>query len=252
MANDDGWTALHYSARNGSYESVTLIAAMGIDINLETKNGRNCLHIAALYGHLNLCKTLIDKSNFNVQMTDRDGYTALHYSARKGCYDSIKFFTDIGTDIKLKTNNGMNCLHIAAHHDHLNLCKILINKNYFDGQISANDGCTALHYFAINGRYELIKFLADMGADINLKNNLGLNCLHIAALYGHLNLSKELINKHNTDVKIGDLGGSTALHYSAKNGSYELINLFADMGTDINLKTKNGLNCLHIAADSGH
>ena len=252
MANDDGWTALHYSARNGSYESVTLIAAMGIDINLETKNGRNCLHIAALYGHLNLCKTLIDKSNFNVQMTDRDGYTALHYSARKGCYDSIKFFTDIGTDIKLKTNNGMNCLHIAAHHDHLNLCKILINKNYFDGQISANDGCTALHYFAINGRYELIKFLADMGADINLKNNLGLNCLHIAALYGHLNLCKELINKHNTDVKIGDLGGSTALHYSAKNGSYELINFFADMGTDINLKTKNGLNCLHIAADSGH
>ena len=34
----------------------------------------------------------------------------------------------------------------------------------------------------------------------------------------------------------------TAFHESAKTGSYELISLFADKGTDIHYKTKDGLN----------
>ena len=33
----------------------------------------NCLHIAALYGHLNLCKFFLDNENFDVHMADNDG-----------------------------------------------------------------------------------------------------------------------------------------------------------------------------------
>ena len=60
MADKNGWTGLHHSARNGSHELVKYFADIGTDINLKTSNGENCLHIAALYGHLNICKSLID------------------------------------------------------------------------------------------------------------------------------------------------------------------------------------------------
>ena len=47
-------------------------------------------------------------------MTDNDGWTAIHYSARNGSYELVTYFIDLGNDIHLKTNTGSNCLYIAA------------------------------------------------------------------------------------------------------------------------------------------
>lgn len=55
---DNGWTALHYCAKYGDYESIKSFADVGIDINLKTNDEKNILHITANYGNLNLCKAL--------------------------------------------------------------------------------------------------------------------------------------------------------------------------------------------------
>ena len=250
--DNGGWTSLHISARIGSYELVKFFADKGTNIYLKTSAGLNCLHIAAAYGHLSLCETLINKHNFNMLVADNVGYTSLHRSAQNGSYELITFFTDNGTDIHLKTENGLNCLHIAAFCGHLNLCKRLINKHNFDVNLAGDEGYTAIHFSAEHGSYELFKFLSDKGADISLKTKNGVNCLHIAAFNEHLNLCKTLINKHNFDVHMSDNGGFTPLHCSAQIGNYKLVKVFADKGTDIFLKTKKGMNCLHIAACNGH
>ena len=252
MITKKGSTALHYSARYGSYDLFTYFADMGADIYLKDNDGTNCLHFAAMYGHLNLCKILKDKHNFDVHIADNDGWTALHFSARYGSYDLLTYFADMGADIYLKSNNGLNCLHIAALCGHLNLCKILKDKHNFDVHMITKKGSTALHYSARYGSYDLFTYFADMGADIYLKDNDGMNCLHFAAMYGHLNLCKILKNKHKFDVHIADNDGQTALHYSARYGSYDLFTYFADMGADIYLKDNDGMNCLHIAAVYGH
>ena len=250
--NDDGWTALHYSAQNGSYKLVKFFIDMGIHINLKATDGMNCLHIAADYGHLNLCKMLINEYNVDVQLPENDGWTALHFSAKNGSFEMVKYFINMGIDINLKTKDGLNCLHIAAHYGHLNLCKALINEYNVDVQLPDNDGWTALHFSARNGSYEIVKYFIKMGIDINLETTDGINCLHIAADQGHLNLCKALIKKHNLDLEKPNDDGWTALHYSAKNDSYELVKFFTDMGIDTNLKGTGGMNCLHIAADYGH
>ena len=252
MVDYNGFSTLHYSARYGSYKLIRYFADMGADINLKNHNGCNCLHIAALYGHLNLCKMLINKHNFDAGMADNDGISALHYSARYGSYEIFRYFAYMGTDIHLKNLNGWNCLHIAALYGHFNLCKILVDKYNFDVNMVDNDGCSALHYSARYGSYKLFRYIADMGADIYLKNNGGMNCLHFAALHGHLNLCKILIDKYNFDVYMADNHGWTALHHSSNCGSYELFRYFADMQVDIYFKSRDGMNCLHIAALNGH
>ena len=65
MTDDDGWTALHHSARNGSYELVTYFGEMGTDIYVRNNSAWNCFHIAAFNGHLKLCPTLIEKYKFD-------------------------------------------------------------------------------------------------------------------------------------------------------------------------------------------
>ena len=253
IPDNDGWTALHFSARNGSYDLVSYFAEIGTDIHLKTKLGWNCLHIAALYGHLNLCKILIHKHKFDALMSDDGGWTAIHYSARNGSYELLKYFADDpGTDIALQTNDGINCLHIATLYGHSNLCKKLIDEHNFDVHLTDNDGWAALHYSARNGSYALVTYFADMGTNVYLKTNDGSNCLHIAALYGHLNLCKKLIDKHKFDLHMADSEGWTALHYSARNGSYELLTYLADKETDFDIKSNSGWNWLHLAALCGH
>ena len=250
--DNDGWTALHKSAEKGNYELFQFLTDKGTDIQLKTKDGQNCLHIAAENGHLNLCKTLVEEHNFDVQLADSYGWTALHRSAKKGRYELLQFLTDKGTDIQLKTKDGQNCLHIAADYGHLNLCKTLIEEHKFDVQESDSYGITALHLSCGSGSYELVRFFANKRTDIELKVKEEQNCLHIAAYKGDLNLCKTLIEEHNFDVQKTDSEGWTALHCSCGGGSYELVTFFANRGTDIKLKTKDGGNCFHLAANERH
>ena len=252
MVDNDGCSALHYSTRFGSYKLFRYFADMGADIYLKNNAGMNCLHIAALNGNLNLCKILIDKHNFDFDMVDYNGFSTLHYSARYGSYKLIRYFADMGADINLKNHNGCNCLHIAALYGHLNLCKMLINKHNFDAGMADNDGISALHYSARYGSYELFRYFADMQVDIYFKSRDGMNCLHIAALNGHLNLCKLLIDKHNFDIDIVGNFGWTALHHCARYSCYKVFRYLADMKADIYLKNNAGMNCLHIAALYGH
>ena len=114
------------------------------------------------------------------------------------------------------------------------------NKHNFDRDIASNTTGTTLHYSARNGIYELVTFFADKRTDIHLKNDLGQNCLYIAAAYEHLNLCKTIIDKQSFDVHMADNKGWTALHYAARKGSSELVSFFADMGIDIHIKVNLG------------
>ena len=252
LQDNDGGNALHYFAKHDSYELVKVLADMGTDINLKTKNGKNCLHIAPENGHLNLCSKLINKHTVDMQLPDNDGWNALNYFTKNGSYELVKVVADMGNDIKLQRNEGKDCLHIAADNSHFNLFMTLINKHNFDARLPDFGGRTALHYFAENGSYELVNAAADIGIDLNLETNNGKNCLHIAADNRHFKLCRHLIRKHNVDVKIPDNDGWAPLHYFAKRSSYELFKIAVDMGIDINLKTNDRKNCLHIATDKGH
>ena len=140
---------------------------MGINIYIKNSLGQNILHVTALYGHTILCRTRLDKYNFDMHTVDDNGWTALHYSARNGSYELFSFFMDMGTDILVKDNLGRNCLHNAALWGHFNLCKKPMNKHKLDVNTATNEGWTALFNLSkINGTYVLFKLFTDMGTDI--------------------------------------------------------------------------------------
>ena len=161
-------------------------------------------------------------------MASNAGGTVLHYSIRYGSYELVTLFANKRTDIHLKSNLGQNCVHIGAAYKQLNLCKTLIDKQSFDWHMADKNGWTAFHYAARNGSYKLVSFFADMV----IKDNLGQKCLH----FGHLNLCKTLLDKHNFDVHMEINEDWTARHYSARNGTNELVKFFANASIDIPLK----------------
>ena len=118
-------------------------------------------------------------------------------------------------NIYLKTNNIWISLKIAAGNVHLNLCKALVDKHYFDVHLKNDDGWTALHHSVRSGNYDLVDYFASMVADVYINTNEGSNCLHISARFEHLDLCRRLIYKHKCDVYKANSYRWTAVHESA-------------------------------------
>ena len=237
MENNKGLTALHCLVESGYYELVTYFADVKTDIHLKTSNGSNFLHIAALYRHLNLCKTLLDEYKFDVNMADKGGWRALHYSSRNGNYKFIRYFNKTITDIDLKGNSGFNCLRVTTLNEHSHLYKTLVDEQSSDINKTDNFGWTTLQFSLENVNYELIGYFVDMGIANEKKYNFGSNCLYIAPFHGNLNICKASTNRHYFNVYFIDNDKWAAGHDSSGSGSYKLIKYFAEMGI-LGLKLK--------------
>ena len=92
---------------------------------------------------------------YDVNMTNNDGWTPLHSCLESGNNELFQFFINIGSKIYLNTNTGQNCLHIAAASGNLILCKTLLENYVYDIHASDNYGYTPLHWCAKGGNYEL-------------------------------------------------------------------------------------------------
>ncbi|KAK6632150.1 hypothetical protein RUM44_007180 [Polyplax serrata] len=114
---------------------------------------------AASNNDLSRAEFLINKSN-NVDIEDKAGYTALHYSSRNG---------------------------------HLEMCKLLISKGANVNALTRSGRVTALHRCASRGHLEVFNLLVNSGAKFDLQDSDGKTVLHRAVEGGHINIVKEIL-----------------------------------------------------------
>ena len=183
MAHIDGWRRpLHFSAKNSSHELVKYFADIRNGISLKENDGINCLHNAALYGQLSLCKSLTCENNFDVQTTDNDGWTQPQFFSKYGSLELFTYFAGMEIDVLTKVKGGKSCIQIEAHVGHLKLCEKLIHKHKFNLHVSENDRWKTFHYSAEKGSYKLVAYFVDIGTDIQLNIYDEKTGLHVGAL----------------------------------------------------------------------
>ena len=54
--------------------------------------------------------------NFEVNCQDNNGWTVLHYSVYRGLHDCVRVLLQIGADVKITDNCGVNSLDLAKEH----------------------------------------------------------------------------------------------------------------------------------------
>ncbi len=123
-----------------------LLSDKRTDVDLSNKSGETPLMIAAIEGDLPLVKTLVTK---NKAMVDHIGWTPLHYACTKGHLDVAQFLIANGAMVDSRSLNGTTPLMMAVQ----------------------------------SGNEQLVKLLLDKGADLELKNQLGLTAIDIADIY---------------------------------------------------------------------
>jgi ankyrin repeat protein len=93
--------------------------------------------------------------------------------------------------------------------------------------------------------YEIVKFLIEKGADINIRDNKGNTLMHYSVLpYGNNPLVIDLLLKKGMDVNGRNRDGETPLHTVS---TMEGVELLIKKGADINAKDEKGRRPLELA-----
>jgi len=146
------------AAYNGKTEVIEKAIDSGADINLRsTKENINILSYAAGAGHAQTVLMLLRKGA-NTNLTDNNGWTALHFAASKQHIDSINMLAKFKADMNIQTNDGWTALMYAAFAGSQDTVINLI-QNGADASIAMENGMDALAIAQEKGFKNLILVL---------------------------------------------------------------------------------------------
>lgn len=187
------------SARNA--ELVELLLKVGADTRQSDLNGNSALHYAVSSRNIRLLKLILPAAA-NPDPINSEGKTPLLLAAENGTVDMIEALLQAGADYNSKDRRGNTILHILS-----------LKPGY--------------------GREALVKKLASMVRDVNLRNFDDYTPLHLAAMAGNLVAVRALLDAGaRIDARLPD--GSTVLFFCKPVSSSSLIGLGADIGATNN------------------
>ncbi|XP_022730456.1 potassium channel AKT1-like isoform X2 [Durio zibethinus] len=153
----------------------------GLDPNESDNNGRTALHIAASNGSENCVLLLLD-FGADPNCKDSEGSVPLWEAMLAGHNNVAKLLKENGANINAGDVGHFACT--AAEQNDLNLLKEIVRH---EGDVTRprHNGDTALHVAVCEGNTEIVKFLLKQGADIDKPNVQSWTPRDLAEQQGH-------------------------------------------------------------------
>ncbi|XP_034942548.1 ankycorbin isoform X2 [Chelonus insularis] len=199
--DEDGRQPILWAASAGSVEAVLALARTGgsAAAGATDKDGLTALHCAASRGHTRCVEALINLCGAQPDHVDDNGCSALHYAATLGHADATALLLRLGADPNRQDRKGRTPALCAAAKGQLETLKILAQHG---GSLHARTvrGTGVAHEAVLSGRIELIEWLAKKKpSTLDVATHDGRTPLHVAALYGYLDVCKVLLD-HNARI----------------------------------------------------
>jgi ankyrin repeat protein len=242
--DSNGQTILHISAFNGYKNQVKFILqSCPTYINDIDKFQNSPLLLAVIRNHEEICDILISHGsiiqskcldyaiqNLNHRMVKKllemkvKTVQSLFLAIEIEDIDMIKIILPYYKESTARIRNGWTLLHCAVHSGNISICKLLLEYGCF---INAVDdyGISSLHIsIHTNGGLEMVKFLVENGACMNIKSLSGISPLIRAVMCKNYAVSKYLIKK-GCDTEIRTVGGATAFSIATVKGYFQILKL---------------------------
>jgi len=235
--------------------------------------------------HLSVVQYLISEgADLNIATTrpghTDHGKTALVWAVERGNRDVVEMLLDAGAVYTPLDSRPYDLIHMTAQEGHVDIVKLLLEKDR--SLLNKTDGCgqTALLWAASRGRKNVVEYLLGQGADIHMStncpgnenhgktplqwavegghidvvvmlldatplNSMQLDLIHIAAKKGHVDIVKLLLEKDRTLLNKTDANGQTALLYATQCGRKDVVEYLIGQAADFNIPTNRPGNEHH-------
>lgn len=154
------------AAMHGDRDGVRALLKQAADVNGSQGDGMTALHWAALKNDTDLAQMLLF-AGANVKAATRIGaYTPIILAAREGTATVMEVLLKAGADANSKTANGTTVLMLAAQSGSTEAVRILLDAR---ADVNAKEpvrGFTAVMFAAASNRAPVIELLARHGADV--------------------------------------------------------------------------------------
>lgn len=234
-------------------------------------NLRSIIHQSARDGNMDSLRACLDKRRDQVNVQDEeDKNTPLHYAARYGNYEVVKYLLSLGAIPMNRNIEGDTPLHIAAKysHEYSEICSITNEKGVVVVDRTASDrmhdsatksiinslvaakaeidaaneyNLTPLHYAAMKSNIAAIQALIKLKANVDAEDVNEMTPLLLACVHGSEEVIQELI-KANSDVTKRDLRLNTVFHIVALRGEPDYLKMMMEHDPIEAIKALNKLN----------
>ncbi|XP_012145704.1 ankyrin repeat and SAM domain-containing protein 1A isoform X1 [Megachile rotundata] len=192
----------------------------------------------------------------NVQ--DASGYSALHHAALNGHKEVVKLLLQYEASTNVVDAKGSSPLHLAAWAGDAEIVRLILTQGPSVPKVNltTKDNETALHCAAQYGHTEVVAQLLQYGCDPSIRNSRGESALDLAAQYGRLETVQLLVSMYpELIVPLRNSSSSvifphTPLHLASRNGHRAVVEVLLAAGVDVNTRTSAG-TAMHEAALCG-
>ncbi len=261
---DDRGPILMHPVKSESMGDVKAAIKSLADINQRDSNGWTPLMHAAHYNKPLRVKILIE-SGADINQKDQNGWTPLMHAVLNGSQDIVKYLCENHADLNMQSHEGNTAASLAAMYRQYSCLKVLqkqliialwdaVKSESLDGvkaammsgaDINQRDsiGYTPLMRAAVNGSEDIVKYLCQNNAQLNVQSLYNEDtALSVAAHYNRPSCIKILIES-GADINQTDCNGWTPLMHAVKNGSEEIVILLCENNANLNIQ-----NCTHYTA----
>ncbi|CAM4758600.1 unnamed protein product [Rotaria magnacalcarata] len=271
-----GQTPLFCAAKEGRTDIVKYLLDRGANPRVQNHYGVSALWIPAQKGMLDVVELLLNAgAETHVapfgNLADElniTGWTPLYAAMKSRKFDVVKLLLKRGADPNAVTKLGSTPFLLASEICDLDIIEACVEAGAdLDFAPSGQDadnlnitGQTALFMATLKDRVDVVKFLIQKGAHVNVQNRYGVSPLLLCAESGNFELVQALVQA-GADVNItpqGELAednflaGQTPLFGAAKKGHVDICEYLIQNGADVNAITMTGATPLYTATEEGH
>ena len=161
-------------------------------------------------------------------------------------------FSATGADVNAQNAAGDSALMLACKNNHLDLIKMLAERNQTNIHLTNQDGDTALHVACAKHLKQAIPILLACNASVILKNRSGHTPIFTACKYGDSEILRLLLSHEHYHIKklINDCDGdgNSPLMVAVQSTycSKEVVELLLLLKSNLHARNNQGNNLLHL------
>ncbi|TEY41047.1 hypothetical protein BOTCAL_0405g00050 [Botryotinia calthae] len=229
--DDLGCTALHLAVLSGSLNTVQQLLSAHAQVNLADTLGQTPQHYAAEQPDVNILKAII-AAGADINVQDKWSRAPLHLAVEKGHVALVDELMHAGA--KLSTDYAKNNpLHIAVTLGEDEIVRTILNNECGKAVVLQKDGHdrTVLHLASRFGRSKILTNIFDCipvsASIVDCEDSEKKTALHLSALHGHLDITRNLIDKGALVYRI-DEDRCMPVHFAAEGGHEEIVKALID------------------------